>query len=67
MKVEALKSFAGEISMYKGEIRDIESGDTLSDLLSVNYVKCVDEVEEATDEVKETTEKVKKTNKKGVS
>ena len=60
MKVEALKSFAGEISMYKGEIRDIESGDTLSDLLSVNYVKCIDEVEKATD-------KVKKTNKKGVS
>ena len=38
MKVEALTSFAGRVSMFKGEVKDID--DSLADSLAkVGYVK----------------------------
>lgn len=39
MRVIALRSFSGVVSMYKGEIRDIEAKDILDDLLSAGYVE----------------------------
>lgn len=39
MKVEALKSFSGAFSMYKGEIKECSDKATLDDLLKCGYVK----------------------------
>jgi hypothetical protein len=56
MKVEALKSFCGTISMSEGEIREYSNEAVLADLLSVGYVQ----------EVRAEPEK-KRTAKTGVS
>lgn len=39
MKVKALKSFGGKISMYAGEVRDIKDEFILNDLLRAGYVE----------------------------
>ncbi len=39
MRVQALKSFAGKISMYEGEIREVNSLIELNDLLQAGYIK----------------------------
>lgn len=41
MKVKALKSFSGAISMYKGEIRDIQTQAILDDLMAAEYIEPV--------------------------
>lgn len=41
MKVKALKSFSGAISMYAGEVRDIRSEDVLKDLTAAGYIEPV--------------------------
>lgn len=41
MKVKALKSFSGTISMYAGEVRDIRSEDVLKDLTAAGYIEPV--------------------------
>lgn len=41
MKVKALKSFSGAISMYAGEIRDIQTQDILDDLTTAGYIEPV--------------------------
>lgn len=41
MKVKALISFSGVISMHEGEIRDIDNKEVLTDLLNAQYVKKV--------------------------
>lgn len=45
MLVKANVSFAGEVSMYKGEERNIESANVLSDLLKAGYVTEANETE----------------------
>ena len=39
MRVKANVSFAGAVTMYVGEIRDIAEGEVLEDLLAANYVQ----------------------------
>lgn len=39
MKVKALKSFGGKISMYAGEVRDIKDEYIVKDLLRAGYVE----------------------------
>lgn len=39
MKIEALTSFCGVLSMAKGEIREYSNDAVLTDLLSAGYVK----------------------------
>jgi hypothetical protein len=39
MKVKALKSFSGAVSMYEGEVRDIDNEDILDDLTAAGYVE----------------------------
>lgn len=39
MKIKALISFSGVITMHEGEIRDIENKEVLTDLLKAQYVK----------------------------
>lgn len=39
MIVKAKICFCGKISMYAGEIRDIEDGEVLTDLLASHYVE----------------------------
>lgn len=57
MKVEALTTFAGRVSMYKGEVKDID--DSLADSLArVGYVKKI--------EVKETKKNGKSNHDKAV-
>lgn len=41
MKVKALKSFSGIISMYAGEVRDIQTKTILDDLISAEYIEHV--------------------------
>ncbi|MCL2665720.1 MAG: hypothetical protein FWE82_08910 [Defluviitaleaceae bacterium] len=38
MKVKALKSFSGSISMHEGETGDISREDVLRDLINAGYV-----------------------------
>ena len=38
MKVKAVCAFVGVVSMIPGEIRDLDDGEILSDLLSAGYV-----------------------------
>jgi hypothetical protein len=47
MKVRALVSFAGRLSMAAGEEREIESKEVLNDLLKAGYVEPCDEPEAA--------------------
>ena len=44
MKVKALISFSGVISMGKGELRNIETKEVLSDLIRCGYVEPVETV-----------------------
>ena len=41
MKVKALKSFSGAISMYAGEVRDIQPQAILDDLIEAGYIEPV--------------------------
>lgn len=41
MKVKALKSFSGIISMYAGEVRDIRTQEILDDLTAAGYIEPV--------------------------
>lgn len=41
MKVKALKSFSGKVSMYAGETRDIRSQAILDDLTAAGYIEPV--------------------------
>lgn len=43
MKVKALKTFCGVITMYKGEERDCVDSPVLRDLLKCGYVEKVQE------------------------
>lgn len=59
MKVKALISFGGLISMGIGEVRDIENEDIVKDLLKADYVKRVgkaDKIEEINNEEVRTNE-----------
>lgn len=74
MKYKALVSFAGKISMGKGEVREIVDRELANYLLQPHYIEPVEveevtepvEVEETAEEVEEVTEPVveKKSNKK---
>ena len=48
MKYKALVSFAGAISMAKGEIREIADSPTVDDLLSAKYIEPVEEKKKRT-------------------
>lgn len=42
MKVKALRSFAGAVSMYEGEVREIRNN-WAKDLIAAGHVKAVEE------------------------
>ena len=42
MKIKALCSFAGRVSMAKGEVKDCENMDVVNDLLDSGYVEAVE-------------------------
>lgn len=63
MRVQALKSFAGAISMYEGEVREVTSLIELNDLLAAGYIK---EIEPKKDIVQKPVETPKPTPKKRV-
>ena len=52
MKVKALKSFSGVVSMYAGEVRDIKVQTVLDDLTAAGYVEPVAPRRSARDEGK---------------
>ena len=52
MKVKALKSFSGVISMYAGEVRDIRTQEILDDLTAAGYIEPVAPRRSAKDEGK---------------
>ena len=41
MLVKALVSFAGKLSMYEGEIKEVEDGYVVQDLLRAKYIEPV--------------------------
>jgi hypothetical protein len=57
MKIEALKSFCGALSMSEGEVRECSNETVLADLLAAGYVR----------EVRAEPEKKRRTAKKDVS
>lgn len=61
MLVRALTGFAGTISMYAGEVREVADGPILQDLLRAGYVEI--EAQEA-EIVEKPVEKPAKTTKK---
>jgi len=61
MLVKARISFAGKISMYEGEVREVADGPVLQDLLRAGYVEI--EAQEA-EIVEKPVEKPAKTTKK---
>lgn len=67
MRVKALTSFSGAISMAKGEERDIQNGVLLKDLLQAGYIETL-EAEKQSEGEEETPEVAtsQKTTKKGV-
>lgn len=62
MRVQALTSFAGTISMYEGEIREV-NGIDVSDLLAAGYIK---EIEPKKADVQKPVETSKSSPKKRV-
>ena len=50
MKVKALKSFGGIVSMAKGSEKDIKDEVVLKDLLKAGYVEAVEEDEDDTED-----------------
>ena len=48
MKYKALVSFAGAVSMAKGEIREISDSPTVDDLLSAKYIAPAEEKKKRT-------------------
>lgn len=61
MKIEALVSFCGVLSMAKGEVRDYSDMAVVSDLLDAGYVREVEETAEPTEnKPKSTTRKAVK-------
>ena len=46
MKYKALVSFAGKITMGKGEVREISNKELISDLLKAKYIAPAEEVVE---------------------
>lgn len=65
MKIEALVSFCGTLSMTKGEIRDYSNEAVISDLLNADYVKMVEETD-GTAETGTIKKKTKITTRKAV-
>ena len=61
MLVKARISFAGKISMYAGEVKEVEEGPVLQDLLRAGYVEI--EAQEA-EIVEKPVEKPANTTKK---
>lgn len=57
MKVKALKSFSGVISMYAGETRDIRTQAILDDLAAAGYIEPVTQRRGAKNESKRDNNK----------
>ncbi len=50
MKVKAVKSFSGErFNMHAGEVREVESTETVQDLLRIGYLENVGGPQEQTE------------------
>lgn len=45
---KALKTFSGVISMVKGEVRDIDNAEVVTDLLRAKYIVDLEEKRKAT-------------------
>ena len=45
MLVKALTSFAGKLSMYADEIREVEEDEVIRDLLKIGYIEEIKEAE----------------------
>lgn len=58
MLLKALTSFAGKISMYEGEVREVEDKELIQDLLHAGYVEI--EAQEAEIVKKPAKKKAKK-------
>ena len=61
MKYRALVSFAGKISMAKGQVKEISNNELISDLLNAKYIEPVEVAEEVKTE--EATPKKSKSKK----
>lgn len=67
MKVKALVSFAGKVTMAPNEIREIKNEEVLNDLLRAGYVEVVEETDVKDKVVKEKIEKPKMSKKKVIT
>ncbi len=53
MKVKALKSFAGQISMNEDEVRDIPDLSVVKDLLNAGYIEKIEQKKQRTKRIVE--------------
>jgi len=60
VKIRALESFSGAISMYKGEEREYSDKAVLSDLVKAKYVEEVTEKPNKEEELREEIESLRK-------
>lgn len=61
MKIKALKSFSGSLSMSKGEVVNCNRMDVVNDLLKAGYVEEVKEITVTTAQLEQNVEKVEET------
>lgn len=67
MKVKALVSFVGKVTMAASEVREIKDEVIVKDLLRAGYVEVVEETDVKDKVVKEKIEKPKKSKKKVIT
>ena len=64
MKIKAVCSFAGTLSMAKGEIKDCEDVDVVNDLLACGYAEAVETPSLKKTEMEATGQKESESKKK---
>lgn len=64
MKLKALKSFAGKISMYEGEVREVLDEAIAKDLLRAGHVEKAKDVENSVEKSTSTPKKPVEKKKK---
>lgn len=64
MKIKALTSFAGQVSMYEGQVRVCEQTETIQALIRDGYVEVLKENEDAESKRAENIEATPETEEK---
>lgn len=61
---KALVSFAGRVSMYKGQVKNLTDTDAIADLLRAGYIEQMEQPEQVEQPEQATKKPVRRTAKK---